>query len=136
MLLPLKGIEEGDQTLWCGASGWCLSVGDIARVLQTALFTEVVLSEKSRAALMGNYDPITQSGNQGMGMNLDAPRAGSTVYSHGAWIPYHNGAMLAGWFYYFEKSRRIAAALSNAGHNPNVENWGHRMLSAYEEVYA
>jgi CubicO group peptidase (beta-lactamase class C family) len=130
-----KGIEEGDQTLWCGASGWCLSVADIAKVLQTVLFSEVVLSEKSRAALMASYDSNTNSGDRGMGMYAEVPLAGSNVYSHGAWIPYNNGAMLAGWLFYFEKSRRIVVALSNAGHNPDVANWADRMKSAYAEVY-
>lgn len=134
-----KGVEEGDQTLWCGASGWCLSVEDIAKVLQTALFTEVVISEKSRAALMRSYDPNTHSGDRGMGMYADAPLAGSNVYSHGAWIPYGRNdseAQLAGWLLYFEKSRRIVVALSNAGHKPGAANWYDRVKAAYAEVYS
>lgn len=131
-----KGIDGGDQTLYCGASGWALSVGDIAKVLQTALFTEVVLSEKSRDLMLA---PGALQ-NNGLGMNMDMPLAGSNVYSHGAWIPYEkdappDGAQLAGWYLYFEKTKLIVVALSNSGHKPGAANWFDRVKQAYVEIY-
>ena len=70
----------------------------------------------------------------GLGINRDAPLAGSDVYSHGAWLPVGN-AQVAGWFLYIQAAKLIVVALSNAGHNPGVENWFERVQQAYTEVY-
>jgi CubicO group peptidase (beta-lactamase class C family) len=128
---PTKpGIDLGDSTLICGASGWSLSVVDYAQFLQTLFFTEIIISEKNRALMMA----VGVADGHGLGMNRDAPLAGSDVYSHGAWIPVGN-AQVAGWFLYFQASKLIVVALSNAGHNPGVANWAERVGQSYREVY-
>jgi D-alanyl-D-alanine carboxypeptidase len=70
------GLDQGDRTLGAGSSGWCLSAPDLARVLQTLLFTEVVLSEKSRSHMK-----TTQIG-YGCGMRLAELKKGSLVHFH------------------------------------------------------
>ncbi len=131
-----KGIDIGDRTLYCGADGWCLSVAEIAKVLQTVLFTEILISTGIRDLMLaggpGNHN--------GLGINMDDDVGGSHVYMHGAWIPFTNppkpeDPALAGWFFYFEKPRWIVVALSNVGHNPNLDNWGTRVRKAFADVW-
>jgi len=128
---PTKpGIDLGDSTLYCGAAGWSLSVVDYAQFLQTLFFTEIIMSEKNRALMMA----IGVADGHGLGINRDSPLAGSDVYSHGASIPIGN-AQVAGWFLYFQASKLIVVALSNAGHKPGAENWFDRVKQSYTEVY-
>ena len=125
-----KGVDLGDQTLYSGAQGWSVSVVDYAQFLQTLLCTEIIVSEKHRALMLG----VGAADGHGLGINRDAPLAGSNVYSHGAWIPVGN-AQVAGWFLYIQATKLIVVALSNAGHNPGAENWFERVKQAYTEVY-
>jgi len=125
-----KGVDLGDQTLYCGAQGWSLSVVDYAQFLQTLLFTEIIVSEKNRALMLG----VGVADGHGLGINRDAPLAGSDVYSHGAWIPVGN-AQVAGWFLYIQAAKLIVVAMSNAGHKPGAVNWFERVKQAYTEVY-
>lgn len=125
-----KGFDLGDRTLRCGPDGWSLSVLDYARFLQALLFTEILLSEKNRALMLA----AGVADGHGLGINRDDPLAGSEVYSHGAWIPV-GAAQVAGWFLYFQSTKLIVVALSNAGHKPGAANWYDRVQQAYTEVY-
>jgi len=125
------GVDLGDQTLVCGAEGWSLSVKDYARFLQALLFTEILVSNATRA-LMLTGGPLE---HRGLGMNLDHQVAGSNVYSHGAWIPVGD-AQVAGWYLYFQATDIIVVALSNAGHNPHQPNWFDSVKGAYARVFA
>ena len=103
---------------------------DYAQFLQTLLFTEIIVSEKHRAQMLGG----SAADGHGLGINRGAPLAGSDVYSHGAWIPVGN-AQVAGWFLYIQAPKLIVVALSNAGHKPGALNWFDRVKQAYTEVY-
>lgn len=126
----VKGLDLGDRTLICGAEGWSLSVVDYAKFLQTLLFTEIIMSEKYRGyMLMGGALEY-----KGLGMNMDSPLAGGNVYSHGAWIPWGK-AQVAGWYLYFENTKLVVVALSNAGHKPDWANWYDSVKQAYVQTY-
>jgi len=128
-----QGVDLGDRTLFCGAEGWSLSVVDYAQFLQTLFFTEIIVSEKNRALMMG----VGDASGWGLGINRRAPVAGSDVYMHGAWIPVNMGkAQVAGWYMYLQTSKLIVVALSNANHKPDAANWFERVKQAYAEVYA
>jgi len=103
---------------------------DYAQFLQTLFFTEIIVSEKNRALMLA----AGVADGHGLGINRDAPLAGSEVYSHGAHIPAGN-AQVAGWFLYFRSPKLLVVALSNAGHKPEAVNWFERVKQAYTEVY-
>lgn len=107
-----------------GPSGWSLSVVDYAQFLQTLLFTEIIISDTTRKAMLTDR----------LGINMDNNVADSTVYSHGAWIPVGK-AQVAGWFLYFERNNLLVVALSNAGHNPAMPNWYDSVKEAYAQSW-
>jgi CubicO group peptidase (beta-lactamase class C family) len=130
-----KGIDPGDRTLTCGASGWCLSVTEIGEVLRNLFFTDKILSGSYREAMI-TADPPPSFG---MGMNREAPVAGSPVYSHGAVIPFGatiDAPMLCGFYLVFPALPLIVVALSNAGHKPpGNPNWDALTLQAVREAF-
>lgn len=135
------GRDSGDQTPSCGAQGWSLSVLDLAKLLQTVFFTEVVLSEKSRAFMLlpGHL------WGKGLGMNMasaalggaasnDPAPAWSVFYGHAGWIPFE-GVQLGGILVYYSGPGLFLTVLTNVGHDPARTNWWVRAQDIFRNIY-
>ena len=128
------GLDVGDNTLTCGASGWNLSVTDLFRVLQTLLFTEAIVSEKNRQL----FTTGAANSQNGLGMNRDGDLANSKVFSHGGWLPIDERQLHSGYAY-FEATKTIVIGIGTGGHktpSPPVVNWFEQIKTAYQQVYA
>lgn len=125
------GLDLGDQTLTCGASGWNLSVVDLSKVLQNLLFTENIVPEKDKML----FTTGEQNTQEGFGMNRDTDLAGSKVFSHGGWLPFDERQLHAGYLY-FEATGIIVTSIGTGGHKSTGANWFGLITEAYDQTYS